>query len=141
YVLHDVDAVRPDGAANALQHGERTRLVVYRIEREDDVVCRVRRCRIEVGGIAYVEAHVVQASRGGLGARPLDRVGGEVDAVEPAGGEFPGEGEESTAAAAADVEYANAASQPVGEVGHHAEDAILIQCGQHRHAAVIRHHF
>ena len=76
---------------NSFQHVQRPGLIVYGIERRDEVVRFRLRPLVEIAEIHGDEVDVRQPSNRGLAARALGRVFGEVHPDEPAPGKPPGQ--------------------------------------------------
>jgi hypothetical protein len=138
-VLHEVQAVALERAADAPQDPERLGLIVDRIERRHEVELIRGRRRVEVAQVADDELGVRELSRRRFRARERDPLGREVHAREPAPGVARGDVVEDAPTAAAHVEHPDARGQAIGQTGHQRHDVALEARG-HRLAAVLGHH-
>ena len=140
-VLHQVDAVRLQRAVDALQHVERLRLVVDRVERRDEVE-RLRLGRlVEVAQIVGDELDVASSPLAAASSRArADRLRGEVHARRS--------GSRGNSSASRLMirplpqptsSTRMPARQPLGQPGHERQD-VRLERRQHGLAAVLGHH-
>lgn len=138
-ILSEINAVFRQRAPYAPEQTPGTRLIMDGVEGGDELECGGRRSLLEVAQITDFETDVGQAALAGPAARPVNGFRRQVDAGEIAARIVVGQLQQGLAAAAPQVEHADAGLQPAGQLRCQRQD-VIEEGGEHRLAAVLGHH-